>query len=151
MVSLGHNVLSHKHDVVSPLLSGQMNRRMSEDAMNGGPSGPPPPPVPTGHPTFGGAPPPATPGGFSASDFNTARQQLRSPSLTNTPGFNTTPNPHRGGGAGFGRELSFEDELKGRLVKQREDIYATGATILRSNWNTWVTCNWRENEGSYPW
>ena len=30
---------------------------------------------------------------------------------------------------------SFEDELKGRLGKQKEQIYASGATILKSaNW-----------------
>ena len=37
------------------------------------------------------------------------------------------------------KELSFEDELKNRLVSQREDIYASGATVLKSNWH-WTNC-----------
>ena len=38
------------------------------------------------------------------------------------------------GMGGIGGALSFEDELKKRLVAQREDVYASGATVLKSNW-----------------
>ena len=36
----------------------------------------------------------------------------------------------------FGGALSFEDELSKRMVRQKEQIYASGATVLRSgNWD----------------
>lgn len=31
--------------------------------------------------------------------------------------------------------LSFDDELKNRLVNQRENVYASGATVLKSNYD----------------
>ena len=36
----------------------------------------------------------------------------------------------------FGGALSFEDELSKRMVRQKEQIYASGATVLRyGNWD----------------
>lgn len=52
------------------------------------------------------------------------------------PSFNTTPAGGARGRGMFGGAMSFEDELTKRMVRQKEQIYASGATVLRSaNWN----------------
>lgn len=107
--------------------------------LNGGVPPPPsfmPPPVPPPPPSSGGIPPPPA---INSQGFRTLGNpsNAASPSagqehLQQQQGFSTTPNKRNATG---GATPDFADELKGRLGKQREQIYATGATVLRSNWN----------------
>ncbi|KAI0226026.1 hypothetical protein LSAT2_023274 [Lamellibrachia satsuma] len=121
---------------------------------------PPPPPVPIGRPSMPfNTMPPAPPMqqqphmGFGAPHHSQMRYGApqspqmgygapQSPQMgygvppPQQPNFNTTPAGGARGQGMFGGPVSFEDELSKRMVRQKEQIYASGATVLRSaNWN----------------